>query len=487
MKSNANAKAKMISTRLKQDGVYFIREILGEKLWSKQREIVESVWNNKKTTVKACHGIGKSFTAGKIILAFLFSFKNSIVLSTAPTWRQVEKLIWKEVRAAYAKSRVPLGGELMPKSPELQIIQDQWYAAGISTNDPNRFQGFHEEHILVIADEAAGINEDIFIGMDGLLTSANSRLLLIGNPTSTSGSFYGSFKDPSFNKISISCYETPNFRAFNILPADIANGNWFNKIGNRKMIAPKMITPEWVADKHRKWGVDSPLYQSRVLGQFPTEGDDTLIPLSWVELAMERWEETPEGSVIELGVDVAEFGSDSTCIATRKGRKVLPLEVYAKQSVMETAGKVMAKYFQDNPSAIKIDVIGLGTGVAGRCAEQGAPITRVNVAESPGGGDDQKERFINKRSQLWWALREALDPDAENNPNPLALPKDEELLMDLSSVKYKINSNGKIQVESKDDMKKRIHRSPDRGDAVVLVNAPQSLLEEKEAATPNIR
>lgn len=188
-------KKKRLADWGKKDPVGWVQEVLGAVPWSKQREILESIRDHPKTAVRSCHGVGKSFTAGQVILAFLFNFPRSIVLSTAPTWRQVEKLVWKEVRASYRRSKVPLGGHLLPKSPAIQIVQDEWYAIGLSTNDPDRFQGFHEKYILVVVDEAAGVPEDIFEAIEGVLTSEHARLLLLGNPTSLSGTLLQRLQD----------------------------------------------------------------------------------------------------------------------------------------------------------------------------------------------------------------------------------------------------------------------------------------------------
>ncbi|HHY95481.1 MAG TPA: hypothetical protein GX513_10815 [Firmicutes bacterium] len=458
--------ARKLVFRLKADPVWFVTHVLGTRPWTKQAEILEAVRDAPRAAVRSCHGAGKSFVAGQVILWFLYSFRPSIVLSTAPTWRQVAKLVWKEVRASYRRSKVPLGGHLLPKRPEIQIIQDEWYAIGLSTNEPDRFQGFHEENILVVVDEAAGVPEDIFEAVEGVLTSEHARLLLLGNPTSVGGTFYNAFRSPGWKTIAISAFDTPNFTAFGITEDDIREGTWEGKITG-PLPNPKLITPAWVADKYQTWGPTSPAYQARVLGQFPAEAEDTLIPLAWIEAAMARWHEAPEGQPVEMGVDVARFGADKSAIAVRRGSRVLPLRVYGKQDTMATVGAVIAEQRAVGATAIKVDVIGIGAGVVDRLKEQGYSVRGINVAEAAA----DPERFANLRSQLWWALRERLDPNPKVNPDPVALPPDDELLADLSGVKYRITSRGQLEVERKEDMKKRLGRSPDRADAVVLAFA----------------
>ena len=455
--------------RVSSDPVFFVNKVLGKEIWTAQADILRSIESRTRTAVRSCHGIGKTYTAAMAILWFVYAHRKAIVLSTAPTWRQVEKLIWKEIRSAYREAAFPLGGNLLPKSPELHLIQDEWYAAGLSTNEPDRFQGFHEEHILVVVDEAAGVDIEIFEAIEGVLTSDGARLLLIGNPTGIGGPFYDAFARPGYNAIHVSAFDTPNFTTFGITPEDITSGEWEGKITG-PLPYPRLITPAWVADRYRAWGPDSVPYQVRVMGNFPTQGDDTLIPLLWIELAMERWEETEPGEPVEIGVDVAAYGTDKTVIAVRRGQRIERLEVYSKKSTTETAGLTKRAAGDYDTRAIKVDAIGIGCGVADQLEEEGFDNVGINVSER----SNDPERFFNLRSELWWNLRDRLDPDTTQNPDPIALPPDDELLAELAAVKYKLTGRGQVQIESKEDMKKRLGRSPDRADAVVLALAPHN-------------
>lgn len=360
---------------------------------------------------------------------------------------------------------IPLGGNLLPKTPELHLIHDEWYAAGLSTNEPDRFQGFHEEHILVIVDEAAGVNLEIYEAIEGILTSSGARLLLIGNPTAIGTPFYDAFTKPGYQTFHVSAYDTPNFTAYGITPDDIASDTWQAKM--QGVPYPRLITPQWVSDRYKAWGESSAPYQVRVLGNFPQQGEDTLIPLLWIELAMERWEDTPDGSPVQIGVDVAAYGSDKTVIAVRKGNKLCELQVYSQKNTRETAGLVQIASREHNTSRIAVDEIGIGRGVVDSLEEAGYENVGVNVSER----SSDSERWHNLRAELWCNLRERLDPDKE----PISLLPDDELLSELASVKYKVDARGAIQIESKDDMRKRLGHSPDRADAVVLAFCePQS-------------
>ena len=197
-----------------------------------------------------------------------------------------------------------------------------------------------------------------------------------------------------------------------------------------------------------------------MLGNFPRQGEDTLIPLIWLELAMERWEDEPDGKPIQLGVDVAAYGSDKTVIAVRYGKRLKELHVYSQKNTRETCGIVQQIARENSTIKICVDEIGIGRGVVDSLEEYGYEEVGVNVAEK----SSDSERWHNLRAELWCNLRELLDPDKD----AIALPPDDELLAELASVKYKIDARGAIQIESKDDMRKRLGHSPDRADAVVL-------------------
>jgi hypothetical protein len=466
---------KQIRQRAPKDPVWWINKVLAANLWSAQKSIIESVRDNPRTTVRSCHGIGKSFLAGNTALWFLYTFPYSIILTTAPTWRQVEKLVWKEIRSSVRKARIELGGELAKKSPELQIVQDEWVALGLSTNQPDRFQGFHARHLLVIIDEAAGVKEDIHEAVEGVLTSGHCRLLHLGNPTLIGGAFYRSHRDPDWSKFHIAAWDTPNFTEFGITEADLESGAWRDKSpknpdGTFNWPYPYLITPEWAAGRLKAWGKNHPAYQARVAGNFPTQGERNVIPLAWIEAAMARWGEVEGQGSYVLGVDVARYGQDLTVIAPRQGRKVYPLQVLSGKDNVEVAGESLKASRMVRAKHIKVDVIGLGAGVVDILKAENAPVAAVNVATASNVLDDEGNKvYANLRAELWWALREELDP---KNPEPLALPPDEDLLGDLAAPTYTINRKGAIQIEEKEDTKKRLGHSPDRADAVMLTFAP---------------
>ena len=440
-----------------KDPVAWVRDVLGKDPWSKQEEILESVRDNKRTTVRSCHAAGKTAVAAMTALHFLFCYPNSIVITTAPSWPQVKNLLWREIRSAHSenKRRRPpgLGGECHLTGLE---VGTNWYAIGLSTNESERFQGFHAEHILLIVDEASGVDQIIFNAAEGFLTSPGTRVLLIGNPTQLAGEFYQSFRSPLYHKIHISAFDSPNVTG----EAD----------------RPYLVTAEWIEEHRIMWGEGSPLWFSRVLGDFPDQAEDALIPLGWIEAATER--EPDDGPCI-LGVDVARQGSDSSVIAVRRGGSVVNLLKTRKQDTMSVTGWVIDTARAEGAAEIRVDADGLGAGVFDRLKEQKFP-----AVEMHGGAkarDD--EHFANARAEWYWGLRERMDP---GQGATIALPKDDNLLGQLTAMKVQYTSRGQVKIESKDDMRRRGLPSPDEADAVVYAMAglrqPRSTLVNAKPA-----
>ena len=329
-------------SKWQKDPVEFARRELGADLWNKQEEILEAVRDNTRVAVRSCNGSGKTFVAAHAVLWWLICFHDSIVITTAPTEHQVRDVLWREIRRVYRGFEDIMGGKLLRTALELD---DKHYAQGLSTDTPERFQGFHEGHILFVVDEASGVREGIFEAIEGSMTSDHARMLLLGNPTTRSGYFYEAFhsRRSLWQTIHISANDTPN----------VANG---------EVTRPSLVTPKWVEDSKVNWGEDSPMYQVRVLGEFPSESEDTLISLKIIENAVENPAvdedhahdvqdgdpqdgdpqdgDSQDDVPVEIGVDVARFGSDRTVICVRRGDRVIDIASFTKKNTMETAGLV---------------------------------------------------------------------------------------------------------------------------------------------------
>lgn len=432
---------------IKFDPVLFHDRILcGPGLWEKQKEIMRSVVDNKKTTVKAGQGVGKTFTVSSIGLWWIASEENSILITTAPSGRQVKTLLWGEMRNAYYNSAMPLGGKIDLMQWK---ITEKWYAIGFSTDKPVNVGGFHGERVMVIVDEASGMNDEIMDGLDGAVAGDQCRLLYTGNPLMPQGRFYDSFKDPGFNKITISCMDHPN-------------------VVRKKDLYPGMVSYDWVIDRGRRWGKNSAMYKARVLGEFPEGGTDQLIELSWVEEAHFRIMKTNSSQPIEAGVDVSDGGKDETVFCVRQGPRVLYIEAWSpgKEKTMETVGRLVNLIKKWKVDVVKVDKIGVGAGVHTRLKELRPckKVLGVNVGEAA----YDTEAYQNRRDEIWYGLADRFN---DGDIDLTRVKDNQECWSQITNIKKKVNSRGQQKAESKADMKRRQVDSPDRGDALALAFA----------------
>lgn len=459
------------------DPVYHVQTIVGDDPWSKQQEVLRALQTNRVVTVASCHGVGKTFLGGEAAHWFLNTFENSMVITTAPTWRQVEQMMWRQIRRIHKKSLYGDTGRLLKTMLE---YGDEWFAMGVSSDDTDKLQGFHPNsgHILVIADEAAGISEDTWLAIEAIMTSFGARLLMIGNPTTVSGTFHHSHHgDPTSYKVRISCFDTPNFTNNGIETIqDLIDMDEKDV----EIIAPYLITPMWAKDKITRWGVASPMFQARVLGQFPAQESNSLISLLDIEAATtdERLEylrsKGDHHQQQSLGVDVARYGDDNTVITSRRGGIVEDQEVHGKTATTTTTGLVI-KY--PAPAFIGVDADGVGGGVVDELLELKVEHVEGLMNGSSPRADETGVRFANLRAQMWYNLAELFRKGEIYIP-----PHMTELMAELSSIRYSYTRQG-LTVESKKEIKDRLHKSPDRADSLMFSFADFVSYATKQTAT----
>lgn len=436
--------------RYLQDPVRWVRERLNEFLWSKQREIMESVRDHRKTAVHSCHEIGKSFIAARICTWWIDNHPpgEAVVVTSAPTARQVRQILWKEIGRAQSKG---LAGRTNQTSwlIEMPTGKEETVAFGMkpSDTDPAAFQGIHAKWVLVIFDEACGIpggkgtTHTLWEAADSLIANDYSRFLAIGNPDDPTSQFAEHCKPGSgWNVIGIGAYETPNFTG-ELVP---------------ESLKPLLIGKVYVEEKKHKWGEKNPLFISKVLGKFPESTTDGLIPISYVLAAQAR--ELPTGIPDELGVDVGA-GGDKNVVARRQGPVVRIIRRDQVADTMVSCGNLLHDLKKTGATRAKVDYIGIGRGLVDRAKEQKAPVLGINVGE----GAIDKESFQNLRAEGYWNLRERF---IEGNID--IDEQDEDLAAQLVDLKYKRSSSGKILIEGKDEIKRRGKPSPDEADSVML-------------------
>lgn len=428
-----------------------MRKVLGLEPWSRQRQIARAVRDHRQVGVRSCHGPGKTKIAAAIALWFLYCYPDSRVITTATKWSQVKKLLWHEINQLHQHAAVEggLGGTCL--QTELNL-PDGRYALGLSTRpgQEESFQGHHAPHILLLYDEASGIPEKVYEAGEGYMTTEGARKLMIGNPTRAEGEFYRAFNADraSYRTLHISAFDTPAFTG--------------EKVSDD--VLRHLISERWV-EEHRSWE-GTPLWDVKVLGQFSKRADDTVIALHVVEDAQER-EELPVKPDRRacIGVDVARFGSDETVISVRQERNVKIHNVYHGQDTTATTGetiRALRQYGETPGSAyVVVDDDGVGGGVTDQLRAAGISVTPFNG----GGSPFEPEEYPNRRSELWFEVAGELPT--------CSLPDDEQLAADLVSPKYKVDGQGRRVVEPKDVTKKRLGRSPDRADSVLLTFVPE--------------
>jgi len=435
----------------------WIEQVFRCRLWGKQAEVARSVMENTRTAVRSCSGSGKSFIAARVALAFLHNFEPSTVISTAPTFRQVELILWREIAAAQGQASIRLGGDLT--NVRLDITEN-WFAVGLSTDHPERFQGFHNENILVIGDEASGLPETIYSALENPMATGNAHELLIGNPTQPVGPFRDCFTSPLYQTFHISAFDTPNFTALGITREDIRDGAWEKKVGDKVMPYPGLVSPRWVAERLIEWGEGSYLWLVYVEGEFPGSGVNTLFHLPDVEAAVERTIES-EGDKIS-SLDVSRYGDSETVFAVRQGDHVFEMAAWSHADTTHTAGRTARHIRLNNPTYNFVDSVGVGGGVADMLKAEDISITDFNA----GAVAVDKERYGNRRAELFWYLSRKFVEGT------IDIPDDGKLKSQLCDIRYRYDQRGRMWIETKEEAKARGSRSPDRADALMMTYAP---------------
>ena len=450
-------------TRYVDDPVGFVNDVLGEAgmPYSKQVEMLEAVVEHRRVSVVGANGCGKDWAAARAVLWWIETRPQSKVVVTGPTQRQVEEIVWQEMREAFAVAEERLGGKMLASKYR---IDEKRFAIGFSTNKACNIQGFHSPNLLVVVTEAHAMPQD---QIDSIKRLHPNRLLLVGNAMTLEGEFYESHhsRRARYHRIKISAYDTPNFTG---------------EMGG----VPGMITPEDAEELALDWSEDHPSYVAGVLAEFPNAQEDSLVGRDAVEHAMDPGSVVPAeagtsqpgahgggmtgGEIpafagmtnepVYLGVDVGRFGADKSAICVRQGQRVHSLRSFSRMDTMRLVYEIIRTREETGAEAIFVDEGGLGGGVIDRLRELGEPVYGVHF----GGRAPHRTRFFNTRSEIFWEVRMLL------NDGLMVLPPDEELAGQLVSLRYDVSSSGQVRLEGKREMRKRGLPSPDKADALAL-------------------
>lgn len=435
----ATLEAKITEWR-KGGAALFAKEALGANPTEQQWEASKALVERRRVSIRSGHGTGKSAFMAWGVLWFIQCYFPCKIPCTAPTSHQLDDILWAEIAKWHNeyKKRIPhLANEFSWSSEKFYMTdrpQESFAVARTSRPEkPEALQGFHSDNILFLIDEASGVPEPVFQVAEGALSTDGAFVLMAANPTREDGYFHASHHKMRDRWAAL---------------------HWDGELS-------PMVSKQYIDDMRKKYGVDSPIYQIRVKGNFATAADG-VIPLYLCEAARNR-QVKPFGELI-WGLDVARFGDDSTALAKRKGNVQLePTKEWFGKDTMQTAGLIKLEYDSalEKPVSINVDVIGIGAGVVDRLKELGLPVRGVNVAESA----SVKDMYSRQRDELWFQGREWLEA------LDCCLADDDALIGELTTAKYQVLSTGKIKVEGKDEMKKRGIASPNRADAFLLTFA----------------
>ena len=419
----------------------WVRDILGQTgNYPKQNEVLQSLCDNPRTVIRSPNGVGKTIVMAQAVLWGLSVWNDIQIVTTASTNRQVG-MLWTRIGTMYVRSRMPLGGHLTSQS--FSNSNRDVNAIGFSTDDPGLFEGWHNKRILVVVDEAKSVPQGIYDAVERVLSAGSwVRLLVASTPGDAMGPFYDCFN---------------------------RNGHLYHKFHIKAEDSP-YIRREWIEERRKSWGEKSALFQSACMGEFSTETSEyVLIPLGRIQRLLEH---PPEaiGSVIKGGIDLAAGGGDETTFALFIGNQQVMMEAWREGNTMATVEKIISlcqRYDalkEPNSVAhrnVNIDADGLGKPIVDRLWELGYMFTPINN----GGSALNKEQFCNFTAEAWSSAAGIVER------GEVSLIDDDILISQLASRKRKPRSDGKVQLESKEDSRSRGMPSPDRADAVVLALA----------------
>ena len=431
--------AANIPTPMELDPAEFVAHRLGENLWSKQREILRSVRDNRRTIVHSCHGVGKSFTAARAVAWWVETKPNPLVVTSAPSQAQVRGILWRELGRAHAK------GDLSGRCNMTVWMRDGAMVAfgrkPAEADLEDVFQGMHSQNLLVVLDEAGGIPAGLWTAATKLVTNTNSRLLAIGNPDEEGSAFHRQAQNPKANTIHISAFDSPNFTDEEVTAR----------------MSEELVDQAWIDDLIDEFGEDSPEYKRQVLGEFVIDSTAGVIPRSWA-LDARGIGLNPVGEKV-VGIDPSG-GGDRTALCLRQGPVALAQFEFREPDPLRQARRVAEWLEAVGADVAIVDKIGIGHHLVGHLQElTGIHVYGMSVAEKSSNPD----MWPNQRSELWWRARLSIKAGEWDLSNI-----NDETIDELSAPRYLTDSRNRIVVEPKKETVKRIGSSPDLADALLL-------------------
>jgi phage terminase large subunit len=472
-KQELSAQQKALARRMVSDPVLFANHVLGAQFWERQVEILRSIQKCRRTAIRSCHGSGKTYVLAVAALWWLARYADGIVLTTSSTFRQVKTQLWPEIHRLVAQAKVHYP-EL--KNTELRLRDESNFALGFSTDRGANFQGYHGRHVLIIADEAPGIESGVWDAIAGTMAGGEVHVVMAGNPVFPSGAFYDAFtrERDLWNRIAIDAFDSPNLKGINLeelLQMDPTEGGPLDQNP-----VPYLVTRRWIFDQYRAWWHgdegSSPQWLSRVRGQFPDQAQNALVKLRWLERAKERALLTPmQDRAVSLvaGVDVGGGEAETVvyvCESKPHDFKIIAMGVWRSGDTRGEVVRFLAPY-RERLRSVRVDAIGMGHNFGLHLRDQRFPVELVNVGRVCESRPERREndpagRFVNLKAQYYQELADAFERDEIHGLT------DDITIGQLAGLLYEIDSHGRIKIESKESARARGVPSPDRAEALML-------------------
>lgn len=449
--------------------VHFVEDLLHVTPDPKQAAILQSVADNTMTSVRSGHGVGKSAVEAWTVIWFMATRPFPKIPCTAPTQHQLFDILWAEV-SKWLRRNPALEHEFIWTREKIYLrgYPEEWFAVARTATKPDALQGFHADNVLYIIDEASGVSDAIFEPVLGALSTPGARLLMCGNPTQLHGFFYDSHHK-----------NRGAYAAHHIDGRDSS-----------------LVNQEFVKTIINMYGEDSDVFRVRVAGDFPLAQDDVLIPLSLIEQSITAgldYKPDVMPDLIHIGCDVARFGDDQTVIGYKVDTKATFHKKRRGQDTMKTADDLIAlgesllrRYKFLGKIPVKVDDGGVGGGVVDRLRQikRNDPdrFNWLEIFPVKFGTRIKHLHYHDSTSYMMGLVKKLLMPHDEDGtvkPIELILPNDDNLVAQLSSRRYSVTENSKIQVESKKEMKKRGLPSPDEADCLLLLCLPVHIKDKK--------
>jgi phage terminase large subunit len=434
----------------KNSPLQFVNDVIDVTPSEQQIDYLKKVAHSKRVTIRSGHGTGKDASTSWVIMWFMCTRAFAKVACTAPTARQLSDILWSELSKWFRKSKVADEFVIQKDKIFQKDNPKEWWCRAISVSakaskeeQAETLAGLHGDHLLIVVDEASGVNDPVYIPLEGALTQEDNKVVLIGNMTRNSGYFYESHFHASINK------------------------NWEKLHWDSRKSSN--VSDEYVKYMLNKYGEESNVFRIRVAGDPPLDDERTFIPLAWAQQCVGLEIEADEEDPLYLSVDVARYGEDKSIVMPRRGMIISPWEEHQKMSTADLGSHILADFREMEADGIAIDEIGVGAGTLDWLRK--IPDARkfafgVNVANA----SSDKMRWHRLRDELWWRTRENCQKGAYSFPCATKAQEvmSQELCNELSCLLYDYDNNGAYQIESKKQAKLRGVASPNIADALVI-------------------